>query len=119
MTDPRARASRIPRDGPALKAGRARNEPVAATSREGVAEHAPAPANLPLPGLGALGVALFLAVWELAARLAWHDPQVLPAPTQALASAWWHLTLAELAAHVGVSLSRIVVGFAIAAVVGI
>lgn len=74
---------------------------------------------LPMPGLGSLGVVLFLASWELAARLVWRDPQVLPAPTQAVASAWAHLTLMELAAHIGVSLSRIVIGFAIAGAAGI
>jgi len=69
--------------------------------------------------LGIIGVIAFLLLWELAARLIWRDPQVLPAPTQALGSAWKHLTFGELAAHIGFSLSRIVIGFAIAAVAGI
>ena len=38
-------------------------------------------------GLGLAGALLFLLAWELAARLVWQDPQVLPAPTQAVASA--------------------------------
>jgi ABC-type nitrate/sulfonate/bicarbonate transport system permease component len=84
-----------------------------------VAAPAARQARAPLPGLGTLGVVLFLVLWELAARLVWHDPQVLPAPTQALASAWRHLTAAELAAHVGVSLSRIVIGFLFASLAGI
>jgi ABC-type nitrate/sulfonate/bicarbonate transport system permease component len=83
------------------------------------AASAASPRGLPAQGLGAVGVVLFLAVWELAARLVWQDPQVLPAPTQALASAWRHLSAAELALHVGVSLSRILIGFAIAAMAGI
>jgi ABC-type nitrate/sulfonate/bicarbonate transport system permease component len=70
-------------------------------------------------GPGLAGALLFLALWELAARLIWHDPQVLPAPTQAIAAAWRHLSAAELAAHVGVSLARIVIGFALAAAAGI
>jgi len=70
-------------------------------------------------GLGLLGTVLFLALWEAAARLVWHDPQVLPAPTQAIGSAWRHLTATELAAHIGISLARILVGFAFAAAAGI
>ena len=70
-------------------------------------------------GLGLAGALLFLLAWELAARLVWRDPQVLPAPTQAIASAVKHLTGFELAAHVGISLARIVIGFAFAAAAGI
>ncbi|MEO8544623.1 MAG: ABC transporter permease [Burkholderiaceae bacterium] len=70
-------------------------------------------------GLGAVGALAFLALWELAARLVWRDIQVLPAPTQAIAIAWKHLTVAELAGHVGISLLRIGVGFALAAALGI
>lgn len=66
-----------------------------------------------------LGALAFLALWELAARLVWRDPQVLPAPTQALAAAWRHLTARELAVHVGTSLARILIGFALAAIAGI
>ena len=70
-------------------------------------------------GLGLVGALLFLLLWEFAARVFWRDPQVLPSPTQAMASAWRHLSALELAAHVGVSMARIIVGFAIAAVLGI
>ena len=55
---------------------------------------------------GALGVAVFLLVWELAARLIWRDPSVLPSPIQAFAQAWTVLTWPELLGHVGVSLGR-------------
>ena len=70
-------------------------------------------------GLGLAGALIFLVLWELAARWLWRDPQVLPAPTQAIASAIRHLTAIELAAHVGTSFLRIVIGFAIAAAAGI
>lgn len=66
-----------------------------------------------------IGALAFLALWELAARLVWRDAQVLPAPTQALAAAWQHLTARELAGHVGASLARILIGFVLAAVAGI
>lgn len=68
---------------------------------------------------GALGVALFLLIWELGARLVWRDPSTLPSPSQSLADAWSVLTFAELAGHVGISLWRILAGFAIAAVAGV
>lgn len=68
---------------------------------------------------GALGVALFLVLWELAARLVWRDPAVLPSPVQALAQAWTVLTWRELLGHVGVSLGRILAGFATAAALGV
>ena len=70
-------------------------------------------------GPGLAGALLFLALWEAAARLVWRDVQVLPAPTQALAAAWRHLSAPELAAHVAVSLARIAIGFALAAAAGI
>ncbi|HEY1325770.1 MAG TPA: ABC transporter permease [Casimicrobiaceae bacterium] len=70
-------------------------------------------------GLGTLGALAFLAAWELAARLWWRDAQVLPSPTQAIAAAAHYMTASELAMHVGVSLSRIVLGFALGAAAGI
>ncbi|MCC6198595.1 MAG: hypothetical protein IT518_29450, partial [Burkholderiales bacterium] len=69
--------------------------------------------------LGVLGAALVLALWEFAARFLWRDAQVLPAPTQAIATAWAVLTLRELAEHVGASLWRIVAGFALGALAGV
>lgn len=69
--------------------------------------------------LGIVGASTILLLWELAARLLWRDAQVLPAPTQAIAAAWTHLSVTELFSHVGASLGRIVGGFAIAAVAGV
>jgi ABC-type nitrate/sulfonate/bicarbonate transport system permease component len=70
-------------------------------------------------GPGAAGVAGFLALWEIAARLVWRDAQVLPSPTQAMLAAARYMTAGELAAHVAVSLSRIIGGFALGAAGGI
>jgi ABC-type nitrate/sulfonate/bicarbonate transport system permease component len=70
-------------------------------------------------GPGVAGVVTFLALWEMAARFVWGDAQVLPSPTQALLAAARHLTPQELAAHVGISLSRILGGFALGAAGGI
>ena len=49
---------------------------------------------------------------EFAARLLWRDPQTLPAPTQAIESAVRFLTLTELVWDIGISLGRILAGFA-------
>jgi ABC-type nitrate/sulfonate/bicarbonate transport system permease component len=68
---------------------------------------------------GAIGVAALLLIWELAARLIWQDPSVLPSPTQALMQAVTVLSWRELLGDVGISLARIVAGFSIAAVIGI
>jgi ABC-type nitrate/sulfonate/bicarbonate transport system permease component len=68
---------------------------------------------------GALGVAIFFVIWELAARLIWRDPTVLPSPTQALVEAWTVLTWSALLGDIGISLGRIVAGFAIATVLGV
>jgi ABC-type nitrate/sulfonate/bicarbonate transport system permease component len=68
--------------------------------------------------LGLVGAAGVLVAWELAARFVWNDAQVLPSPTQAIASAARQLTAQELAEHVGASLWRIVAGFALGAGAG-
>lgn len=68
---------------------------------------------------GALGVAVLLLAWEVAARLVWKDPQVLPSPVQSLEAAWRHLTFGELADHVATSLGRVAGGFGLAALAGI
>jgi ABC-type nitrate/sulfonate/bicarbonate transport system permease component len=68
---------------------------------------------------GAIGVAAFFLVWEVAARLVWRDPSVLPSPTQALEQAWTVLSYRELLGDVAISLGRVLAGFSIAAVVGV
>ncbi len=70
-------------------------------------------------GAGALGVLLLLCCWEVAARVVWRDPQVLPSPSQCLLAAWRHLALADLVGHVAVSLGRVLGGFGLAALAGI
>lgn len=71
------------------------------------------------PALGALGALALILLWEASARFVWNDAQVLPAPTQAMAAAWQHLTAATLVEHVGASLWRIVAGFALGALAGV
>ncbi|MCP5150709.1 MAG: ABC transporter permease [Ectothiorhodospiraceae bacterium] len=71
------------------------------------------------PMLGLLGALALLLAWELAARWLWRDPQVLPSPIQSIQAAARHLTLPEVAEHVGVSVARVVGGFVLAAVSGV
>jgi ABC-type nitrate/sulfonate/bicarbonate transport system permease component len=68
---------------------------------------------------GLIGVAMLLLFWEVAARFVWRDPQVLPSPAQCLIAAWNYLTPQELARHVGISLARVLGGFALAALASI
>jgi ABC-type nitrate/sulfonate/bicarbonate transport system permease component len=68
---------------------------------------------------GTIGVVALFLIWEVAARLIWHDPSVLPSPTQALVQASTVLSLQELLGDVAISLGRIFAGFSIAAVVGV
>jgi ABC-type nitrate/sulfonate/bicarbonate transport system permease component len=68
---------------------------------------------------GLLSVVVALTIWELASRLIWQDPQILPAPSQALLAAARLLGPWDLAQHVGISLFRIVAGILLAVVVGV
>jgi ABC-type nitrate/sulfonate/bicarbonate transport system permease component len=69
--------------------------------------------------LGAAGVALVLAAWELAARSGVADPAVFPAPSVALTEAATKLSAIDVLHHVAVSLGRILAGFSLGAVAGV
>jgi ABC-type nitrate/sulfonate/bicarbonate transport system permease component len=75
--------------------------------------------RLPRRALGLVGALSILLLWETSARWLGGDARVLPAPTQAVAAAWNHLSAAELAQHIGWSLWRIVAGFALGALAGV
>ncbi|MCA0422741.1 MAG: ABC transporter permease, partial [Proteobacteria bacterium] len=68
---------------------------------------------------GLIGVAAFALIWELAARLIWRDPAVLPAPSDAIMQALTLMQPGELLGHIGISLGRILAGFALAAAAGV
>src|SRR5262245_11212869 len=68
---------------------------------------------------GMLSVIVMLTIWELASRFGWQDPQMLPAPSEALLAAARLLGPWDLAQHVGISLFRILAGFGLATVVGV
>jgi ABC-type nitrate/sulfonate/bicarbonate transport system permease component len=69
--------------------------------------------------LGTLGVALVLALWELAARSGFANPAVFPAPSEALRQAFSRLAAFDVVEHVAVSLGRIIAGFSLGAAAGI
>ncbi|NBS72992.1 MAG: ABC transporter permease [Betaproteobacteria bacterium] len=68
---------------------------------------------------GLMGILILLMVWELSARWIWQDIQVLPSPIQCMDMAWQVLTVQELLMHIATSLSRILIGFTFAAVIGV
>ena len=68
--------------------------------------------------LGASGIALALASWELLARSGMVNPAVFPPPLQALVTGLARVPPADLAGHVWISLQRILFGFAAGASLG-
>lgn len=66
---------------------------------------------------GAVGIALLLAIWHLAAVR--YNSVLVPTPVQVLRSCWELLADGTLVAHIATSLSRFVVGYAAAALCGI
>jgi NitT/TauT family transport system permease protein len=69
--------------------------------------------------LSILSPVLLLAFWELACRVGWLDTRFFPAPTAVFREFLNMILSGELITHVGISLSRILVGFAMGAVPGI
>jgi sulfonate transport system permease protein len=69
--------------------------------------------------IGLLFPAFMLALWSVAARLGWLPPQILPSPTE-VATALWDLALnGDLARNTGISLLRVIEGFAAGSFLGL
>jgi NitT/TauT family transport system permease protein len=68
--------------------------------------------------VGVLALAAVVAAWEAAARLGWAPPLFLPAPTAVLGEAARMTGSGELARHLGISLARVGLGFAVGAGAG-
>lgn len=83
-----------------------------------VYQGARAPAARPAWVLGGAGLLLLCLAWEGVARLGWVPALFLPAPTAVLAEAGRMARSGELGRHVGVSLARVGVGFALGAAAG-
>ena len=60
-----------------------------------------------------------LALWFIASHGQWLDPFLLPSPQRVAEAALSGLASGELQAHIGVSLARVLVGFATAALIGV
>ena len=60
-----------------------------------------------------------LLIWDLASRVGWLEPTILPPPLEVLKTLGQLIITNELFADSGVSLWRVFVGFAIACIVGI
>lgn len=63
--------------------------------------------------------ALLLIGWEAAARVGWLSPQVLPAPSVVVETAWNLAANGDLFVHLGVSLLRALAGFVVGGSIGL
>lgn len=63
--------------------------------------------------------ALVLMVWEMLSRAGYIEPQVLPAPSRVAMTAWEMMRDGSLFLHLGYSLARAAVGFAIGGSLGL
>ncbi|MCH9674208.1 MAG: ABC transporter permease, partial [Gammaproteobacteria bacterium] len=63
-----------------------------------------------------VSIVAFVLVWQLAT--VWVDAQLLPSPMAVFARFWSLLASGELAEHVGVTLLRVAVSFALAMLIG-
>ncbi|MBO4221082.1 ABC transporter permease subunit [Bradyrhizobium neotropicale] len=90
-------------------------------SKDGAAASPRRPLELSRRGLQLLSwlapVAL-LVVWEILAQVGWLSPQVLPAPSKVIRTAFKLATTGSLLNDLGVSLLRAVAGFAIGGAIG-
>jgi NitT/TauT family transport system permease protein len=69
-----------------------------------------------------ISLASFIAIlflWEMVSRQGWVPPLFLPAPSQILREAWAMLKTGLIFKHVFASLSRILLGFLMACVLGV
>jgi ABC-type nitrate/sulfonate/bicarbonate transport system permease component len=62
---------------------------------------------------------VLLALWEMGVRFEWADPRLVAPPSLVMIELWHIAQSGELAAALAASLSRVVAGFVLAALVGI
>ncbi|MBM3601228.1 MAG: ABC transporter permease [Alphaproteobacteria bacterium] len=75
--------------------------------------------HVPRAWAAVLGLALLIAIWQLAGQLRWVSPIFLPSPEAILRALYGLLESGALAGHVIASLKRILGGFALGAAVGV
>jgi len=78
----------------------------------------PASRGLPVP-MAILSPLVLLALWEACARLGYIEVKFFPAPTTIAATAWEMARTAQFWTDIGVSLSRMAIGFVMGAVPGL
>ncbi len=61
----------------------------------------------------------FFILWEVSARLHWLDTQFVPPFTAVLACGWKLILNGQLFIHIATSLQRIILGFALAAIISL
>jgi NitT/TauT family transport system permease protein len=83
-----------------------------------VYDSAPAAEGLDPRVLGVASVLGLVVVWEAASRAGWVPPLFLPPPSGVVVEAGRMVASGELARHLGLSLFRIGLGFALGAVAG-
>lgn len=69
--------------------------------------------------LNFIGLPLLLAVWQIVFWLKLCNPTLLPSPSAALGRLWEILVTGNVMPDLGVTLLRMVIGFALAAVLGV
>ncbi len=71
------------------------------------------------PWLSLTSFIVILCLWEIVSRMSWIPPLFLPAPSEILLEGWGMLKTGVIFNHVLASLSRILLGFSIACVMGV
>jgi NitT/TauT family transport system permease protein/sulfonate transport system permease protein len=66
-----------------------------------------------------VGFASFIGIWQFLATIGWINPVLLPSPERLVAAAWDLFDQGVLVTHTFASLWRVLVGFLLAALVGI
>jgi len=70
-------------------------------------------------GLRVSGLATFIIVWELAARVGWLNPVVVSSPSRIVAAFAGQVNSGQYFGDLGVSLVELAVGFALSVIVGV
>jgi sulfonate transport system permease protein len=91
-----------------------RDDDVTASSRTAPFEFSPGGLQL----LSWLAPVVLLVVWEVLAQAGWLTPQILPAPSKVIKTAFKLATAGSLLNDLGVSLARAAAGFTIGGTVG-
>ena len=65
-----------------------------------------------------LSLPLFFAFWQALSMSGWVNPSLFPPPTAVVEALWKWLTVGPLMADLGMSVSRIAIGFSVGALVG-